>query len=255
MKSRLFVLSLSLLIVGAGARPVCAKSAGEYAGDLKDYVLSPLHWDEADWRWAGASAVGIAASYTLDNKVRDHFAKGASLTASDPHSTRDAAPLAVLLVGGFALGKLSADKKLSNLGIDMGEAVVLSTLSASAFKAIAGRQRPNKSASHSRFGSGGDSFPSGHVTAVFAAAQVFADRMPREDWGWRALAYGLAGATAYMRLDGNVHWFSDTIAGAALGIASGRFVAGRDRDPQSRVAYSVVPMDHGALLSFNVRLE
>jgi membrane-associated phospholipid phosphatase len=81
--------------------------------------------------------------------------------------------------------------------------------------------------------------------------------MPREAWGWRALAYGLAGATAYARLDGNVHWLSDTVAGAALGMATGRFVSGRhdgDARPQ-RVTMMVAPLDHGAMLNFSVRTD
>ena len=255
MKSRFLASIAVVLTIACGLQPACAKSPGDYVVDLKDYVLSPLRWDEKDWQWAGGAALGIAAAYTADNKVRDHFAKSATLPGSDPNSNRDAIPLAVLMVGGFAYGKLNTDKRLSNLGIDMGEAVLLSTLSATAFKAIAGRKRPNKTLSHSDFGSGGDSFPSGHTTAVFAAAQVFADRLPREEFGLRVVAYTLAAGTAYLRLKDNVHWFSDTVAGAALGMASGRFVSGRDRDPDARVAFSVVPMDGGALMQVNVRLD
>jgi membrane-associated phospholipid phosphatase len=156
------------------------------------------------------------------------------------------------MVGTFAMGALRHDKLISSTGWDMGEAVVLGTLSATAFKTLTGRRRPNESALHGRFGQGGDSFPSGHVTAVFAAAQVFADEMPPEQWGWRVLAYGLAGATVYARLDSNVHWLSDTVAGAALGIATGRFISGRSQSSKSRVQLWVAPLDRGALLTFAI---
>lgn len=232
-----------------------AKTAGEYATDLKDYVIAPLHWDEQDWRWAGITALGVAGAYSLDNTARDHFVKGGVPAGKDPHATRDAAPLALLTAGTFAMGVLNKDKALRGTSYDMAEGVVLSTMSAYVFKTIAGRERPNETASRSRFGHGGDGFPSGHTAAAFAAAQVFADEMPRDEWGWRVLAYGLAGATAYLRLDSNVHWLSDTVAGAALGMATGRFVSNRGDSSHSRVTYFVAPLDHGALLTFSVNTQ
>ena len=239
----------------AAAPAALPKDAGDYVTDLKDYVVSPLHWDAQNWRWAGDAALGIAAAYALDNTVRDHFVSGSVPAGQDPHSNRDAAPLALLTVGAFAMGVLTHDKALKSTGVDMGEAVVLATMSSYVFKTLAGRERPNETPLRSRFGHGGDGFPSGHTAAAFAAAQVFADRMPREQWGWRVLAYGLAGGTAYLRLDSNVHWFSDTVAGAALGMATGRFVSGRDEQRKSRVAFWVAPLDHGALVSFSVNTD
>jgi membrane-associated phospholipid phosphatase len=50
-----------------------------------------------------------------------------------------------------------------------------------------------------------------------------------------------------------MHWASDTVAGAALGIATGRFVAGRDEGSQhSRVSLWIQPLPGGAQLSFSV---
>ncbi len=252
-KPRCWAVMCSVFVLGSTV--ASAKSPEDYAVDLKDYVLSPLHWDARDWGWAGAAAVGVTAAYALDNQVRDHFAVAGVRTPSEPHSARDAAPLGVLLLGGFALEKLGSDQSLSHLGMDMGESVVLAAVSSEALKLVAARRRPFETGSRSDFRSGGDGFPSFHTAAAFAAAQVFADRMPREQWGWRVLAYGLAGATAYARLDSNMHWFSDAAAGAALGIATGRFVSGRASDEHSRLSYWVTPLDHGALVSFNVNMD
>ena len=46
-----------------------------------------------------------------------------------------------------------------------------------------------------------------------------------DDYRWirRLLGYGLGAATSYERLKHNAHWLSDTVAGAALGIATARF--------------------------------
>ncbi len=102
--------------------------------------------------------------------------------------------------------------------------------------------------------SGGDSFPSGHTAAAFAAAQVLADSRPAGEWTWRTTAYSLGALTAYARLDGNMHWLSDTVAGAALGMATGRFVSNRSEShAQESVAhFSVQPAKGGAFLSVSV---
>jgi membrane-associated phospholipid phosphatase len=255
MNRPMTVLSVLCVALTLGTDVVCAKSPSDYAVDLKDYVLAPIHWDSRDWRWAGGAVIASAAAYSLDHQVRDHFADAGARTSADPNRTRDATPIAVLLAGGFALGELGRNPSRAHLGMDMAESAALSLLSSTALKIIAGRERPFETASHERFRRGGDGFPSAHTAAAFAAAQVFAERMPREQWGWRLLAYGLAGATAYARLDSNVHWFSDTVAGAALGIATGRFVSGRGQNERPRVSYWVAPMDHGARVSFNVNMD
>jgi membrane-associated phospholipid phosphatase len=234
-----------------------AKSPRDYLDDLGDYALAPLHWDKDDWSRAGAAAAAVAVAYTADERVRDHFVAGGAPAGTDPHAWRDAGPLLALTAGTYALGRLRGDAEHARLGLDMAEAAAFGLLSSTALKTVAGRERPNDTASRSDWRDGGDSFPSGHVTAAFAVAQVFADGMPREQWGWRLLAYGLAGATAYGRLDGNVHWFSDTVAGAALGLATGRFISRRGEAAAAapRVSLDVAPLAGGAMLSFRVRTD
>jgi membrane-associated phospholipid phosphatase len=232
-----------------------AKSSRDYLDDLGNFALAPLHWDAGDWVRAGESVTAIAAAYSVDGRVRDHFVSGGVPAGRDPHEWRDAAPLLALTAGTYAFGRLRHDDGTASLGVDMAEATVLGVLGSTVLKVAAGRVRPNETSTRSAWRDGGDSFPSGHVTAAFAVAEVFADGMPTEQWGWRVLAYGLAGATAYARLDSNVHWLSDTVAGAALGIATGRFVSARSGTTEPRVSMSLAPLDHGAMLSFRVRTD
>ena len=249
IRSTLTAIALLQLAIGSVAS---AKSPGDYAEDARDYVLAPLHWDARDWQWAAVAAAGTVAAYSADVRVRNHFAADGAAPGADPHSLRDAAPLAALTLGTYALGRWRRDDGLANTGRDMVEAVVLGGLSSVVLKSVTGRDRPNDTADRSRWREGGDSFPSMHVTAAFAAAQVFVDRMPHEQWRWRMLGYGLAGATMYGRLDSNVHWLSDTVAGAALGIATGRFVSGRDDKKPNKISMAIVPLDRGALLTFSL---
>jgi membrane-associated phospholipid phosphatase len=121
-------------------------------------------------------------------------------------------------------------------------------------KQAIGRERPDSTRDKSAWRNGGDSFPSGHTTAAFAVAQVLADSFPADAWGWRTAAYAMGAATAYARIHGNMHWFSDTVAGAALGMATGRFVSNRSanggRGQSARLLMQ--PMQGGLLLSYTV---
>jgi membrane-associated phospholipid phosphatase len=228
-----------------------AKSPQDYATDVKDYALAPLHWDTQQRELAAGALALVAATYSLDNHARDHFAP-MTPGVGDPHQWRDAAPAAALTLATLAVGKWQGDTEMTHAGIDMIEAMALGGISSTVLKSVAGRVRPNETADRANWRNNGTSFPSGHSTAAFAAAQVFADRMPREQWGWSVLGYGLAVATAYARVQDNVHWTSDVAAGAALGMATGRFVSNRDTDSTSRVALSVQPLDRGAMLMFSI---
>ncbi len=69
-------------------------------------------------------------------------------------------------------------------------------------------------------GSNLNSFPSGHTSTAFSAAefmtQEYGDKSP-----WYGIAgYSFATATAVLRVYNRDHWFSDIIAGAGFGILS-----------------------------------
>jgi undecaprenyl-diphosphatase len=61
------------------------------------------------------------------------------------------------------------------------------------------------------------SFPSGHATAAFTAAVFLAD----DDPALAPLWFGLAGAVAFSRVYVRMHHASDSVAGAAIGLALG----------------------------------
>lgn len=92
----------------------------------------------------------------------------------------------------------------------------LSTIISSAIvlpvKKITKVQRPDDS--------GINSFPSGHTTTAFAAAEFL--RMEYKDVSpWYGIAgYTVAAATGALRLYNNKHWVSDVVAGAGFGILS-----------------------------------
>src|SRR6476661_6562037 len=75
-------------------------------------------------------------------------------------------------------------------------------------------------------------------------------------WERRLLGYGLGTVTAYERLKHNAHWFSDVVAGAALGVASGYFVLGRSRERAvgDSAHLGVLTMPGGLMLTYSTTL-
>lgn len=64
------------------------------------------------------------------------------------------------------------------------------------------------------------SFPSGHAATSFAAATVLSSFAPR----FRVAFYALATLIAYSRLSNGVHYPTDVVAGALVGVLTGRLL-------------------------------
>jgi len=118
-------------------------------------------------------------------------------------------------------------------------------------KQVAHRDRPNVTADSNSW-KHGDSFPSLHVTFASAIGGVLAES-GGDDFRWprRVLGYGLIAGSAYLRLQHNQHWLSDTVAGAALGISTANFVVNRNRPHYSASTFSVLPIDGGLALNYS----
>jgi PAP2 superfamily len=234
-----------------------AKGPSDYLDDARNYVLAPLHWDQHDWLLAGEVAAVTAVAYTFDSRVQHHFAPAETPAPGDPNSLRDSVPMLAMVLGTAAVGLVTDDPNMRSTARDMTEAVVFASGASFALKYAFGRERPVCTTDRSAWFSGGDSFPSGHTSAAFAAAQVFADSRPEGEWSWRIAAYSMGVLTAYARVHDNQHWLSDTVAGAALGIATGRFVSNRNAEKGSDQAlhFSIHPMKGGAMLNVSVDPE
>lgn len=237
----------------------CAADTSSARGVIEDtklYFTAPLRWDERDWLQFGVSLAAIGIAHEYDDTVRDHFVSGADAGKNDSNDLRDAAPLAVMVAGTWAAATLWDDRAGFEEGRVMLEAGGLAAVSTTLFKFAAGRSRPNETSQVDDWRSGGDSFPSMHVSTAFAVGTVLAESgSDKYRWLRRGIGYGLAAATAYARLDSNAHWLSDTVAGAALGIATAQFALGRSEQHRLRSAMMVVPLEGGAMLTYSLQLD
>ncbi len=237
--------------------PSSAADFSTWVSDTKEYVKAPVHWDGSDWLEFGGTLAVIAVAYHYDDNVRAHFAPVPPTDLVNPsHDLRDAVPAATLFVGSWVLSKLEDDPKFTSAAWDMVEAGALSTASAFVLKTATGRQRPYETREANQWGNGGDSFPSIHATAAFAVGTVFAESGGDEyRFLKRLIGYGMAGATAYIRVRDNDHWLSDVVAGAALGEATARFIVNRHATTQRNARLFVVPINGGLSLQYAAQLR
>ena len=113
----------------------------------------------------------------------------------------------------YTVGRIKDQPKVSHVGMDLIQSLVLSEGMTQLLKVTTHRERPD--------GSGHNSFPSGHAADTFA----FATALERH-FGWKGAvpAYMFASYVAISRLPANRHWFSDAVFGSTVGIIAGRTV-------------------------------
>ena len=251
-----------LFCLACGSLPPAVRAdtpgAGTALEDVKLYFTAPLRWDEEDWLYFGGTLALIGASHELDQRVRAHFATGSNAILNggeDKNSVRDALPALAIIAGTGAYVGLIGDSDGYRETWSLVEAGVLSTATGEIFSYAAGRERPDGTTSPNQWRQGGDSFPSVHASAAFAIGTVFAES-GNDEYRWirRIIGYGIAGATAYIRVRENVHWLSDSVAGSALGIATARFVLNR-QDTESHASVQFQPLKDGWSISYAMRFN
>ena len=73
------------------------------------------------------------------------------------------------------------------------------------------------------------SFPSGHAAMAVAGALAGSQLLPYSGWFWWPLALIMSVSRVYL----GVHWPSDVVVGALIGLLTGWFVLGRTVQPRN----------------------
>lgn len=121
----------------------------------------------------------------------------------------------VLVYGLDALG-IKAQHDLINRTLILAKAEILGNGITQILKYTVKEQRPTGTAT--------ESFPSGHTTQAFISATFMHHEYGKKSIWYSILAYSMATSTGAMRMMNDRHWFSDILAGAAVGIFSTEMV-------------------------------
>lgn len=146
-----------------------------------------------------------------------------------------------IIVASYLIGRGTSHPYLRDTGKLAAEALIDATIVDFTFKEITQRPRPLEDGGSGRFFAGGHSHPSGHSSAAWSVATVFAcryDDKPLVHYG----AYLAAGAVGISRFTARRHFLSDILVGSALGYGVGRYVC--HMDEKRNPAANVITEDH-----------
>lgn len=135
--------------------------------------------------------------------------------------TNSAAPVAIgTPIVLYGIGILTKDSVTTSKSYYIGLTVLTATVLSTALKYSINRPRPFETYPDiEKLTSGGSpSFPSGHTSDAFALATSLAIAYPK--WYVIAPSYAWAGAVGYSRMELGVHYPSDVLAGALVGVGS-----------------------------------
>ena len=204
-----------------------------------DILRAPAHFTEKDWVITGSILGGTALSMLLDDEVRNAVRKNQTNSLDDITKAGkyygEVVPAVSLSAGIYAAGLIFNDRSVSLTGRLLAESLLYAGTINVLLKMIFSRSRPYNNNGNADFGNynfDNDyySLPSGHTTVAFTVSTILAERI-NNIYATIGL-YGLAALTAYQRIYSDNHWFSDTILGAAIGVAISRAVVNlNEADP------------------------
>jgi undecaprenyl-diphosphatase len=193
-------LAVAIVVIGGGVLAALAL--------LTRSNLTTLRIDRGVTNWAGTHATDLSTAV-----LKGVTQLGSSLVVI---------ALSVLLVLVVAVTTHAARKRtVSMAAAYLTTVVVGQNLIANLVKYAVDRARPSF---HPLAGFSGPSFPSGHTCAAFACYCAFAvvlgrGRGPLRQRQLLAAAIGVATMVGASRVLLGVHWLTDVLAGAALGLA------------------------------------
>jgi membrane-associated phospholipid phosphatase len=208
--------------------------------------------ESGDLVYAAGAALATIGAARIDrpaaNFVRTHGQDSETLQRASRVVETLALPGAFIIGGGLYVGgKLGDDDGMADAGLHTTEAVLIASVVSGVIKFASGRARPY--VSHDSTGAFQlmrglhddryRSFPSGHTVIAFAmaaAATQEVDRSGGPAWLVGAATYSGATLVGLARMYHDMHWASDVVMGAAIGVFTGRrVVQWQHSNPGNRV--------------------
>jgi len=226
------------------AKSVAAPSdSAAVIGGRMDSVRPPRLFTAADRRNLLLLVAATLAVMPADKKLTDEFRDAGPQRSTLLHDGARAFDVLgdpgtiIITLGAYAIGRAVHSEHLADLGLHVGQSLVLTAGETWLAKGLIGRRRPYLDVSdpdefalgHGFAGGAWASLPSGHTAAAFAVAASANEEIrhwwPAAPWVVSPLLYGGATMVGLARIYDARHWSSDVVLGAGLGILTGRKVA------------------------------
>ncbi len=214
--------------------------------NIKQEFTQPFHMKRRDWGKLGLFALSATALGVFDEPIQRNALslrnRSSTVRKTGKFISNFGFQYEIYSLAAFeTYGLIFKNTKVKTTTLLATQAVVTGLLVESVIKTLTGRTRPNfygegieaqptfkgpfanlsKTANGKRSNS---SFPSGHTTAAFAAATVFAVEFKNRPV-IPIVAYTIASLVGVSRITENKHWATDVFTGAALGYLTGRQVS------------------------------
>ena len=220
----------------------------DYFIDTGRILASPPKWDGSDWLKAGL-VIGVTSGLlSADADIRDLAKRNQSQAGDSAAAIGNALgnPLYTLPPLGlfYLYGHSNEDPKARRTSLLAVESLVISGVFNWTIKLTTQRPRPFSGETPTTWNGpslkmSSYAFPSGHTTAAFSIATVFAEEYGNNPF-IPPIAYGLATLTGLARIYDNKHWASDVFFGAAIGYFVGKTVV-RYHTLRSDTALKILP--------------
>jgi membrane-associated phospholipid phosphatase len=234
--------------------------------DFTQEVTGPFHSTKKTWVKVGGFAVLEGGLFLADKPIQqyatDLMSRNPHLKGISHYVTQFGAAYEIYTLAAFgAYGWIFKNEKMKTTTLLATQSYLVAGAVQGLTKFLTGRQRPNYIETESdprpifrgpsfSLKHGSTSFPSGHTTAAFAAATVFAQEYKDRVWV-PILSYSAATLIGLSRITENAHWASDVFAGAALGYVTGLQVVRN----YHRYAYLKNHKTPAKTVSFNVEFN
>jgi hypothetical protein len=222
-----FKTATAAVVLMATTTPVVAQYTDTTGQPIvvRDTVPATVQWDKIPSRPAfplnglivpaGMIAYGITGLHTqmlrsVNEKINEEVAIEHPHNAVKIDNFLQFAP--AIAVYGLNIAGVKGKHNFKDRTLLYSMSMLIAYSSSSTIKKIAGEMRPD--------GSDMRSFPSGHTTNAFVAAEFMRQEYKDVSPWYGVAGYAVAATTGYLRMYNNKHWFGDVVAGAGLGIAS-----------------------------------
>ncbi len=232
----------------------------DYLNDAVYILTAPIRWERKDWLNASLVTGAVVLLSLNDEKIREVVqTRRSSITDGAANLFANCGKLKFVLPGLgliYLYGSINGEQKLFQAGLYGLESLFITSGLTYTIKLLGHRYRPGFGGADAWDGPGLSfddahlSFPSGHSAIVFSTAGIITAVYGEDNWLMPALAYGIAGLTAWSRVNDDQHWASDIFFGSVLGYYTARAVAGRHLKQESKWTFSPLWNGEGMGLNF-----